>query len=351
MSTGTHLFRLNLFGEREQRSGGLRIKAHKRNFPVLQGMSLYTLLLEPKGVREPHWHANAAELGYCKNGKVLVSLYGNEDEASSFLVQTGEVFLIPSGVLHGIQNIGEEAAELILSFSSDDPEDFNLSTTMGMFSNSVLGNTWGKEADYFASFKRVQEPTFIAICNSGMTSNALSKIPYESHYKTPYLYNLEGAEPLLSNGGGSARMARQNVWPIAKNQALYSLRLTGKGMREPHWHPETSELGYVNRGRGRMSILNPSGNIDTYVMEEGDIYFIPKAYPHHIENIDDSQDLHVLVFFDQGMPKDIGFTGSVPFYTSALLAASTQSPQSLFEGLPRYYRDSFIVDKVNPVDL
>lgn len=82
-------------------------------------------------------------------------------------------------------------------------------------------------------------------------------------------------------------------------------------------------------------------------MEEGDIYFIPKAYPHHIENLG-SSDLNILIFFDQPMPQDIGFSGSVKSYSNEVLAAVFHSSPKVFEKLPLYYEDLFIVKKVNP---
>ncbi len=29
--------------------------------------------------------------------------------------------------------------------------------------------------------------------------------------------------------------------------------------------------------------MGPDGNLDTWYLEQGDVYFIPRAYPHHIE--------------------------------------------------------------------
>jgi oxalate decarboxylase len=29
---------------------------------------------------------------------------------------------------------------------------------------------------------------------------------------------------------------------------MYSLRIREDGMREPHWHPITAEMGYVHKG-------------------------------------------------------------------------------------------------------
>lgn len=338
---GFHHLKFSHLKPQDVSEGGFRIRATKSNFPALQGMSLYKLVLHPRAVREPHWHANADELGYCLKGKVLVSIYATGNERHTFLIEKGESFFIPSGALHNVENVGEETAELVLQFSHEEPEEFGLSTTFGMFSDSVLGNTWHVSGEKFHSTKRAKKDVFIAQLESS------SKIP--ETYPTVYQYNLERASPLVSTEGGSARVARHDVWPILRDQALYSLLLNRKGMREPHWHPETAELGYIEHGKGRMSILSPSGKVDTYEMEAGDIYFIPKAYPHHIENLT-SGDLHILIFFDQPMPADIGFTGSVKSFSNDVLTAVLKTPKDLFPNLPTYYQDLFIVEKINPID-
>jgi oxalate decarboxylase len=327
----------------DQSKGGYRTKATKSNFSALQNMSFYKLVLEKQSVREPHWHANADELGLCLKGKLLVSLYGNKNTKETFVVQEGHAFYIPSGALHSIENIGKEAAEVILQFSHEEPEDFGLSSVFGMFSDAVLGNTWGVSASHFKKMKRLPHESFIAKLEK---STPVSK---EMQYTSPYQFALEESQPLIANQGGTAKVARNNVWPVLQRQALYSLQLTGKGMREPHWHPETAELGYVAKGKGRMSILSPSGKIDSYKMEAGDIYFIPKAYPHHIENLGSSE-LHLFIFFDQAMPQDIGFTGSVKSSPDTVLSGVMHCQKDLFENLPTYYEDLFIVKKKNPVD-
>lgn len=331
------------FKPQDKSEGGYRTKATKKNFAVLQNMSFYQLVLERQAVREPHWHANADELGYCLKGKLLVSFYGDKNTKETFIIKEGHAFYIPSGALHSIENIGKDRAKIILQFSHEEPEDFGLSSVFGMFSDSVLGNTWDMPAGHFKKMKRLAHESFITKLEK---PTSISK---EIHYTSPYQFALEESAPLIANQGGTAKVARNNVWPVLQRQALYSLQLTGKGMREPHWHPETAEMGYVAQGKGRMSILSPSGAIDTYEMEAGDIYFIPKAYPHHIENLRSSA-LHLLIFFDQPLPQDIGFTGSVKSSSDVVLSGVMHCKKDIFEGLPTYYEDLFIVKKKNPVD-
>jgi oxalate decarboxylase len=324
-----HLFHLAKEKPEKETRGGYRRKATKQEFAALNGMSLYQLTLAPGGVREPHWHANADELGFCLKGKALISFFANGNAKERFVVEKGDAFLIPSGSLHCIENIGKEEASFVVQFNHELPEDFSLSSTLAIFSDRVLGNTWGLDSKQFKH--REKEEIFI-----GWTAQP-TREPISYH--SPYQYALEASSPLIERAGGSVRVARQNVWPILKRQALYSLRLNSKGMREPHWHPETAEMGYVESGRGRMSIFSPTGEVDTYEMEEGDLYFIPKAYPHHIENLGKT-DLHILIFFDQPMPQDIGFTASVGSFSPAVQALFKLPP------LPPYTEDLFIVDSL-----
>jgi oxalate decarboxylase len=332
-----HHFRLSQEKPHDQSPHGFRIKATKKNFPALLGMSLYKLVLHPQAAREPHWHANADELGFCAQGKVLVSIFLTGNQKETFIVSAGQAFLIPSGALHTIENIGKESAELILQFSHEEPEDFNLSTTLTTFSDTVLGNAWGKPASYFQPLPRPKQSVVITKLSSP------SPLSQDVYYTSKYQFSLDGSSPLISHGGGSAKAARQSVWPLLTHQAVYRLILTNQGMREPHWHPKTAELGYVEEGMGRMSILSPSGKVDTYTMEAGDIYFIPKAYPHHIENLGKT-DLKLLIFFDQPMPGDIGFTASIKSNSNEVLGSVFGMPPPFFEGLPLYYEDLFIVN-------
>lgn len=337
-----HHFNFSKQTPQNRNEAGTRIIANSDNFPILKGMSLYKLTLKPRALREPHWHPNADELGYCLKGELLITFYHTDDLLQTFLVKAGEMFFIPSGALHYLVNVGEGDAELLVEFSHENPEEFNLSSSLGAFTNAVLGNTWGVPEEYFKKLNRPLQDRFAVLAPK-------APIPESALYTTPYRYNIEGSTPPLQTAGGSARMAKQSKWPILKKQALYSLILTKGGMREPHWHPETAEMGYVQAGTGRMTVLSPDGDKDTYLLEPGDLYFIPKAYPHHIETLSD-QPLHFLIFFDQSMPEDIGFTGSIKSFPNEALGAVLDVEPSFFDQLHKYYNDLFIVDKINPED-
>jgi oxalate decarboxylase len=87
--------------------------ANEKNFSLLKGMALYSLRLHNGGVREPHWHPNAAELSYCLSGKALMTIFSPGAGHDTFTVDTGEIVFVPKGYLHHIENIMRALSSLL----------------------------------------------------------------------------------------------------------------------------------------------------------------------------------------------------------------------------------------------
>ena len=138
----------------EQNDLGSITPGHRRHVSDPAGMSIKRIVLNPGAMRTPHWHANANELTYCVSGTSLVSVLDSYSKFASFTVSAGEMFHIDSGSLHHIENIGEDAAEFILAFRSERPEDFGLAAAFGAMTDAVLGNTYDLPASDFAKIRR-----------------------------------------------------------------------------------------------------------------------------------------------------------------------------------------------------
>ena len=313
------------------------------NLPILKNLSIKRVLLNPGAMRTPHWHANANELTYCVSGTALVSVLDNHNRFASFIVTAGQMFHIDSGALHHIENIGADVAEFIIAFRNERPEDFGLGATFGAFTDAVLGNTYDLPSAEMAKIRRTTADRKLAARVGDPT------VPAGAHFGDPHKYDVEAQPPSLNYASGQARFARDQYWPALKDISMYSLRVTESGMREPHWHPITAEMGYVHYGDARMTIMNPDRTLDTWTLTAGDTYFIPTAYPHHIENIG-TGDWHMLIFFDQPFPADIGFRASASAYTREVLGAAFNTHLRDLPQFPFTPSDPLVVGRVNPVD-
>jgi len=313
------------------------------NLPILKNLSIKRVLLNPGAMRTPHWHANANELTYCVSGTALVSILDTGSKFSTFVITAGQMFHAASGSLHHIENIGDDVAEFIIAFRNERPEDFGFGATLGAFSDAVLGNTYDLPSSDFAKIRRTTvDHKLTAVVGR-------PDIPLSAHFNDPHKFDVEAQQPPLNYVTGQARFARDQYWPALEDISMYSLRVTEDGMREPHWHPVTAEMGYVNHGDARMTVMNPDGTLDTWNLTTGDMYFVPRAYPHHIENTG-SDPWHFLIFFDQPTPADIGYRASASAYSREVLAASFGTHIENLPQFPFTPADPLVVGRVNPVD-
>jgi oxalate decarboxylase len=212
-----------------------------------------------------------------------------------------------------------------------------------MLTPNVMGNAWGLTGDELAGLPQGPDDIFAGKIDGP------AEVPESASYPSDYKLDLEGMSPRVDSEYGRLKTARLDTWPILDGLAMYSLRISGVGMREPQWHPGTAELGYVQSGRARMSVKSADGSVDTYELAAGDAYFIPRAFPHHIENLEDTE-THFLVFFDQAVVRDIGYTGSAGAYPRRILAPTLGMAAAELPELPPMPEDLLIVEKRNPVD-
>lgn len=130
-------------------------------FPALEGLAIYSLYLNEKGAREPHWHPNAAELNYLISGDARISLLSPHGKVESFDMHTGDMSYLPQGYLHHIENLGEKPAQYAIFFNHCEPNDIGISGCLGAFSNKTLSSLFKKDPAYFKDLPKYQQDLFI----------------------------------------------------------------------------------------------------------------------------------------------------------------------------------------------
>ena len=157
-----HKFNLKAFPPTVQSSGGTVSLGNANNFGILEGLACYLLTLKPKGIREPHWHPNAAELDYVISGRARMTIFSPGDNVDSFEVGPGEIVFIPSAYFHYIENVSpNKDMQFAVFFNHERPEDIGISGVFGAYSNDVLGSAFGLQTKVLDSLPKYQEDLFV----------------------------------------------------------------------------------------------------------------------------------------------------------------------------------------------
>ena len=113
----THRYRL-LAQEPKEYPGGSARLVSVLEFPISQTMTGSILTIKPGGMREMHWHPNAAEWQYYIAGSGQMTVFGSHGRARTETFGMGDVGYVPQGYGHYIENTGAETLEVLIVLNS-----------------------------------------------------------------------------------------------------------------------------------------------------------------------------------------------------------------------------------------
>ena len=343
MSSSEHVISLNALTPDVENGGSSVTTLSSTNFPLLDGLSLTRTIIAPGMAREPHWYVAGNQLAYNLGGTALVTLFLNASTQERFVLTPGQMYYVPAGAMQAVENISDEPVEIISALTASEAHSFGMSGSLAVFSDAVIGNAFGLPADTLAARSHAPRNQVFSRPDSAAV------VTDDDRSVTPYKFDIEAMSAPVDSESGWAKTARAQFWPVLQDIAMYSVTVTDDGMREPHWHPATVEMGYVAQGMARMTVLDPDGTSDTYLLTAGDVYFVPRAYPHQIEDIGDGP-IHFCIFFDRATPGDIGYRAALTHLRRDLVAAAFGMPSASLPDLPFTSIDPLIVPRVNPLD-
>lgn len=105
--------------------GTVRI-ADSSNFPAARMIAAGLVEIEPRGMRELHWHPNSDELQYYIQGKGRMTVYASGTNAGTFDYQAGDVGYVPQSMPHYIENTSAEKLRYLEIWQSDHFSDVSL---------------------------------------------------------------------------------------------------------------------------------------------------------------------------------------------------------------------------------
>jgi oxalate decarboxylase len=311
-------------------NGGWAKEATVAEFPVSEKLAGVLMSLNPGGLRELHWHANAAEWAYVIKGQCRVTTINPQGQSQIADFAAGDVWYFPRGFGHSIQGIGAEDCLFVLVFDNgyfSEFGTFSISDWVGHTPPEVLAKNFGVPATTFANFPKRE--VYIA---KGPVPPPLPADPAPGTINPGTLthrYRLLAQRP-DTYPGGTNRLVSQREFPISTTITGALMRIKPGGMRELHWHPNADEWQYYIGGRARMSVFGSHGRVRLEEFNAGDVGYVPQGYGHYIENAG-SEDLELLIVLNNGTYESISLANWMGANPHLLLATNFEVPESTFK--------------------
>ncbi|KAJ1068232.1 hypothetical protein K5549_018996, partial [Capra hircus] len=253
-----------------------------------------TLRIKSSGLRAPHWHFNANEHGYLVQGTAWVGVVDDGAVVTTYNVTAGQVIFFPKNTVHWIKNVGSEDCFFLLFFSTHeelqtlDVDDVFFSTPEDIASRSLKLN-----CSLFSPMKGFYRKVFF--------KNIVS-------YTVSYVFQPEGGINFIRTFHKQNEFLNQviekNVLMIIKMDeilkhqkalSLSTLRIYNNGLRQPHFHFNANEMGYVISGCAKVGIINAQSSTE-FDIHIGDVIFFPTGTQHYIKSTCDEDLLLILAF-------------------------------------------------------
>ncbi|KAF9673159.1 hypothetical protein SADUNF_Sadunf11G0119600 [Salix dunnii] len=265
------------------------------------GISLVRIDYAPWGINPPHTHPRGSEILTVIEGSLEVGFVASnpENRVITKLLQKGDVFVFPIGLIHFQRNVGNGDAVAIAALSSQNAGVITIA-------NAVFGSTPVIPGDILVKAFQLDrnvinhlqsnfvlllclsirsEPTSGFLCGSGLACKDLKSVQ-ASDFSFSGLH-MPGN---TSNAVGSSVTAVNVVQIPGLNTLGISfarIDYAPSGINPPHTHPRASEILTVLEGSLEVGFVtsNPGNRLITKVLQKGDVFVFPINLVHFQRNV------------------------------------------------------------------
>ena len=306
-------------------TGGTLRTATSTNIPALEGFSIFSESIDPGALRELHWHSNCHELSYCLSGEGTIGIHSPKGDSATFSINNGSVSFVPLGYAHYIQNSGSEPLRMIIAFTNEQPQKFDLSMALPWVPGELIAQTLSVPPGTIPMLPQQGDLTIVP---------AEQPADLEPTKANPYSTPISQV-PLQEYAGGTASPVSTAQISALEEVTLFGLNFDHGGLREPHWHTNASEFDYVLSGTAQFTLVAPDGSATSFAVGPGEVAYMPKNWFHYIADIGKEEDpLKMLIFFGNVQPDHVDLSQMTGFFPPEVLAASFGFDPAVFADLP-----------------
>ncbi len=149
----THRYRLLAQQAEAFPGGGMRLVS-QREFPTSTTLTGAVLTIKPGGLRELHWHPNAAEWQFYLSGSARMTVFGSQGRARTDEFGPHDVGYVPQGYGHYIENTGKDDLEVLIVLNNGTYQSISITGWMASNPVELLATNFRLPAETFAGFPK-----------------------------------------------------------------------------------------------------------------------------------------------------------------------------------------------------
>uniref|UniRef100_A0A670IUJ6 Cupin type-1 domain-containing protein n=1 Tax=Podarcis muralis TaxID=64176 RepID=A0A670IUJ6_PODMU len=346
----------NEYQNKEEMAFGRSINAQRSK------MTFGTLRIKSKGLRAPHWHFNANEHGYLLKGTAWIGVVdAGGNTVTTYNVTAGQVIFFPRNTVHWLKNVGTEDCLFLLFFTThEELQTLDLDDTFFLTPEDIAARSLKPQGGvaFIRSFQRQAEDQAV---NLPPNLAELVQNPNYQQSEDPlvwrYFFDLKGSTEFRFPGGiiQFARYVKDGKG-LSTNERIYSeflhskedaltlgtLRIYSNGLRQPHFHFNANEMGYVISGCGQVGIIvSPSLTTD-FTIGVGDVVFFPVGTQHYIKSTCDEELVFILAFSTANQLQTLDMDDYFHRTPDHILAQLFFKKQDEFKKIPHFNEDQAI---------
>ncbi|XP_013848324.1 uncharacterized protein LOC102160380 isoform X2 [Sus scrofa] len=293
-------------------------------------------------------------------GTAWIGVIDSGAVVTTYNITAGQVIFFPKNTVHWIKNVGNEDCFFLLFFSTHDElqtldvDDVFFSTPEDIASRSLKPEGG---INFIRTFHKQKEDQGV-----NLPPNLAELVVNASYIQSPdsrvwrYFYDLKGSKEYLFPGG-IIQLAQcwKNRSELSNNEKIFSeflnqhenaltlstLRIYNNGLRQPHFHFNANEMGYVISGCAEVAIINAQSTIE-FNIHIGDVIFFPIGTQHYIKSTCDEDLLLVLAFSTGDQLQTLDMDDYLQATADHILAQLFFKKQSEFKKIPKFKEDQAI---------
>ncbi len=320
-------------------SGGSAREASAREFPISKSIAGVLMTLKPGGLRELHWHANAAEWAYVIEGNVRVTVVDPQGRIEVLDFGPGDVWYFPRGHAHSIQGLGPGRREckFLLVFDNgyfSEFATFSFTDWLAQTPKEIVAKNLNlrlsdlkdlPDKEVYIALGPVPPPLPVNPI-SGQGTTLVSPLSHK--------YSLASQKPFKQDSSGEVRLVSVKEFPISTTMTGGIINLSLGGLRELHWHPNADEWQYILSGKIRLTVFASHGLAKVVELDAGDVGFAPMGYGHALENVGPGP-AEMLIVFNSGEYQEISLSTVLSVHPAYLLETNFHLPKGIIDRLPK----------------